>query len=1033
MEGVKGDTSCLLVLGAGKGSIPKTPAELIRYTDSVQSMTVPVSTPPVSTATAAAAAASCPFGNGTGPRRRKFISIWRYLTLRGLFQLLGQSVGAYPMVYIALSIMLSSLSFGMFKMVLKDRIHEGYTPVNAPSRYEIDVMREFWNSTGDPMTMIVLLRAKDDGSMLRDEYLEEVMKIHSFFAENHTVMYNDRPLGFDDFCSPYCTINYNLVMFIEYLKQGVSSMKNGDANTTRNVLTYPVANIDGIELYIERNLFGVKLKNESASSENTNNTTSSFNTNYGDNYAQSLTNMDYVKVIMLVFRGDRPNASIDEALTQWELEAFKYSRKVYTSDLIDMQIIGSEILEHALTEDGQRLTPYFAAGTFHLSFIACYKVISGFVTMMIFVTVSVMLSATFYDALDWGKALVAAGAIMCPILSIVTTYGLISLLGIRTNSFMLVMPFLIMGIGVDDGFLMIHSWQRLALCTSSASMRLGFIFEEVGPSITNLIDINIVVLEIRLFCIATAIAMGLDYLYELILFGPVLAIATRCEKPTAKSCLFSVEPQRQKTLQGWRYKIDRVSKYLLKKYCKMIGHWSFSIVLLIVTVIYWYFAIIGALKIKTRLDTVKILPKDSPMQAPNQILNDIVWADYHSVTVLVNNPFDIRKSSQLDRFYQLVEEFEKIPQCRSKFFLLLLIVKYRCRVTRKLFETTILAQSTLLWLRDYQRFYKSRPMSFLDLLFGNSEEVTTTTTLPVDTGYSGYDYDKLEDFLDSFFYSHWRTFINVEETSEGPQVRKFWFSVAYKNMSTWEDRIEIMQTWRKIAAKYQDLNVTVFEPNGMFVDQMLSLKSVAVQTGVLTLMCMAVVCIIFIPNPCSVVTASIAIASISLGVFGYLSWWGFDLDPVTMAAILMSIGLSVDFTAHVSYHYQLTNRKEIVDGQVIKIPIRGAQEKLEHTLQTVGWPMIQAGASTVMCIMPLLFLQSYSPLVFLKTIFLVVSWGLIHGLVALPALLAALPDCLTNANCYRTFLSTTSERSCRYAGPDDSDIQDGEINEINVV
>lgn len=64
-------------------------------------------------------------------------------------------------------------------------------------------------------------------------------------------------------------------------------------------------------------------------------------------------------------------------------------------------------------------------------------------------------------------------------------------------------------------------------------------------------------------------------------------------------------------------------KWVLKIYCKMIGHRIFTIVITVATVLYWYFAVIGALKIKTRLDTVKILPKDSAMQAPNQILNDI--------------------------------------------------------------------------------------------------------------------------------------------------------------------------------------------------------------------------------------------------------------------------------------------------------------------------------------------------------------------------------------------------------------------------
>lgn len=44
----------------------------------------------------------------------------------------------------------------------------------------------------------------------------------------------------------------------------------------------------------------------------------------------------------------------------------------------------------------------------------------------------------------------------------------------------------------------------------------------------------------------------------------------------------------------------------------------------------------------------------------------LVWADYHAVTVLVNNPFDLRRDDQLKRLNQLVGELEQLPKCRSK-------------------------------------------------------------------------------------------------------------------------------------------------------------------------------------------------------------------------------------------------------------------------------------------------------------------------------------------------------------------------------
>lgn len=72
-----------------------------------------------------------------------------------------------------------------------------------------------------------------------------------------------------------------------------------------------------------------------------------------------------------------------------------------------------------------------------------------------------------------------------------------------------------------------------------------------------------------------------------------------------------------------------------------------------------------------------------------------------------------------------------------------------------------------------------------------------------------------------------------------------------------------------------------------------------------------------------------------------------------MAALMMSIGFSVDISAHVSYH-------------IYEVHDKSDKTKLARVLQDIAWPTVQGSLATFLCLMPILIRRSYMGMVFFK-------------------------------------------------------------------
>lgn len=152
-------------------------------------------------------------------------------------------------------------------------------------------------------------------------------------------------------------------------------------------------------------------------------------------------------------------------------------------------------------------------------------------------------------------------------------------------------------------------------------------------------------------------------------------------------------------------------------------------------------------------------------------------------------------------------------------------------------------------------------------------------------------------------------------------------------------------------------------------------QPITIQAIAIAVVAMVIISLIFIPNPWCSLLVGVAILSIETGVVGYMALWGVNLDQISMINLIMCIGFSVDFSAHISYAY-LTAK---VDTN---------EERIRECLYSLGLPILQGGLSTVICIITFALAPSYVYITFFKVVFLVVVFATIHGLLLIPVLLS---------------------------------------------
>ncbi|KRY38722.1 Patched-related protein 9 [Trichinella spiralis] len=553
------------------------------------------------------------------------------------------------------------------------------------------------------------------------------------------------------------------------------------------------------------------------------------------------------------------------------------------------------------------------------------------------------------------------------------TFAILTAVGIlfhcRYNyiSMVMMMPFLVLSVSVDNVFLMLSAWretrqfatidERVAetVANSAVSILITALTDGLSFGIGNLTPFP----AVQIFCTYCAVALLCTFLYQLTFFTALLVYDGRRELSNRHCVTFKRKGTKNFEISNSEDRQLQIRWPVLQKFNETLSSTMASVLCnsaskYFVSIIYLlYVGVVGygmvGLEVGTAVDD--LLPGKSYVAATFKA-NDRYFSAYGDFAVaFVDQPFNLADSELVERHLNLYRSLTSTVHSSEGQFWLQQFFDYMKKKKRDNVNSPNRADN------DDQRLQ-------LSLLLGEFFQLAENRHLASDVQFN----DKVA--------------LVVERSKMTVRLRH----VGRSNYS----RIASL-----LRRRFQEsaLSGFVFHPTFLLIDQDESVWRTLFQDVAVAVLIMTATVALFVSSLSGVVAVGLAVCSISAGVVALLSLWQVRVDIISMITITMSVGLSVDYVAHVAYHYVVSiwTVPLILSSLFIHaIDQPTSVDKLTVAFRHVVVPTLQSGFLATAGVSVLILVDSRMVETFVKTVLLAVTVGMFHGLVFLPTLLPLL-------------------------------------------
>jgi len=527
-------------------------------------------------------------------------------------------------------------------------------------------------------------------------------------------------------------------------------------------------------------------------------------------------------------------------------------------------------------------------------------------------------------------------------MGLVFAMGVSSLLGFPYTPMHGMLPFLCLGIGIDDMFVIVQCWRNLRLDpTTSITERMGLALQHAGVSVTvtSLTDVCAfgvgavsILPGLQSFCVSCAFGLTSIYLLQISWFVAWMCLdeeRAAAGRDGVVPCIVHKPGTKGFNLTGWcKTGLDTATLY-----ARLLSSNIFRFIILMITLGFFSIGVWGWSLMRMKFDPTLLLPGDSYLREfihkHEEFFPENGWsAEVYSESL---NYTDLAKVEMLVTGLEKLQEDGGLRAVNS-------------------------------WWSELKEFTEEKTN------FTSWEEFATE--------------DKFSMVLSDFLFSaqglqYKQNFVfsaPLECDAPAPLIQASKFSIDYYYMEEPEEHLParraVTSLLKEVGSPYTFSHSKIYA--AWETDEIIGME--LWRNIVMALGCVFLVTLILLAN-FQICIYVMCIVGITLtDIVGFLHFWEITIDVISCINIVLAIGLCVDYSVHI--------------GLAFMVAKGSRHDRAVGAVTSIGPAVFNGGFTTFLAIVLCSLSYSHVFMTFFKVFILTVMFGLFHGLLLFPVVLS---------------------------------------------